>query len=196
MQKYTPDGDDPDVSGALSSVLWDITLLQRHAHPGVVQIASEIASMSVMTDSSVLLSLSPSDAIELYSTREGGFRPAVKAPPKLAKKKAYKNAGPMSVSSFDDLAMPDGRINLEESKISVIPESETVKIGKHLTKEFRALKNFRENKILRKELRRVTASLELHKVYLASKPRVHKVSKVDKALKPIPIISKKRKPRN
>jgi nucleolar complex protein 3 len=198
MQKYTPDGDDPDVSGALSSVLWDVTLLQRHAHPGVVKIASEIASMSAMTESTMLLSLSPSDAIDLYSTREGGFRPAVQAPPKLAKRKAFKSAGPMSVSSFDDLAMPGGRINLEEDEISLIPESETVEISKHLAKEFRALKNFKENKSLRKELRRVTARLELHKSYVASKPRVNKVSKaskVDKALKPTPIISKKRKPR-
>ena len=152
--------------------------------------------MSVLMDSSVLLSLSPSNATELYSTREGGFRPAVKAPPKLAKKKVFKNAKPMSVSSFNDLAVPDGRINLEESKISVIPESETVEIGKHLTKDFRTLKNFRENKMFKKELRRVSASLQLHKVYLVSKPRVHKVRKVDRALKPIPIISKKRKPKN
>lgn len=201
MQKYTPDGDDPDVSGALSSVLWDVTLLRRHAHPGVVKIASEIASMSAMTESSMLLSLTPSDAIELYSTRAGGFRFPVQAPPKLAKKKAFKSAGPMSVSSFDDLAMPGGRINLEEAEISVISESETVEVGKHLAKEFRDLKNFKENALLRKELRRVTASLELHKAYLASKPRVNKgskvdkVSKVDKALKPIYIISKKRKPR-
>jgi len=117
VQKYTPDGDDPDVSGALSSVLWDVTLLRRHAHPGVVKIASEIASMSVMTENSMLLSLSPSDAIDLYSTREGGFRPAVQAPPKGGMRKAFRSAGPMSVSSFDDLAaMPGGRMDLEDWK--------------------------------------------------------------------------------
>lgn len=193
MQKYTADGDDPDVSGALSSVLWDVTLLRRHAHPGVVKIASEIASMTVMTESSMLLSLSPSDAIDLYSTREGGFRPAVQSPPKLVKRKAFKSAGPMSVTSFDDLAMPGGRMELEEAEISVVPESETVEIGKNLGKEFRALRNFRENEMLRKQLRKVTARLELHKSYLASKPS-RKSSKVNKALKPIPIISKKRKP--
>jgi len=193
MQKYTPDGDDPDVSGALSSVLWDVTLLRQHAHPGVVKIASEIASMSVMTESSMLLSLSPADAIDLYSTRGGGFRPAVQVPSKVVQRKAFKNAGPMSVSSFDDLALPGGRMDLEEAEISVVPESETVEIGKNLGKEFRALRNFRENEKLRRELRRVTASLELHKAYLARKPR--KSSKVSKALKPVPIISKKRKPK-
>lgn len=193
LAKYTADGDDPDVSGALSSVLWDVTLLRRHAHPGVVKIASEIASMTVMTESSMLLSLSPSDAIDLYSTREGGFRPAVQSPPKLVKRKAFKSAGPMSVTSFDDLAMPGGRMELEEAEISVVPESETVEIGKNLGKEFRALRNFRENEMLRKQLRKVTARLELHKSYLASKPS-RKSSKVNKALKPIPIISKKRKP--
>ena len=110
----------------------------------------------------------------------------MKALPKLVKKKAFKNAEPMSVSSFDDLVVPNGRMNLEESKISVIPESETIEIGKHLTTHFRTLKNFRENKMFRKELRRVSTSLQLHKAYLASKPRVKKVSKVHRALKPIP----------
>jgi len=193
VQKYTPDGDDPDVSGALSSVLWDVTLLRRHAHPGVVKIASEISSMSVMTENSMLLSLSPSDAIDLYSTREGGFRPAVQAPPKVGTRKAFRSAGPMSVSSFDDLAMPGGRMDLEEAEISVVSELETVEVGKNLGKEFRALRNFRGNEMLRKELRRVTARLDLQKAYLASKPR--KSSKASNVLKPVPIISKKRKPR-
>lgn len=195
VQKYTPDGDDPDVSGALSSVLWDMTLLRRHAHPGVVKIASEIASMSVMTESSMIVSLSPADAIDLYSTREGGFRPAVQAPPKLAKRNVFKNAGPMSVSSFDDLAMPGGRMDVEEAHISVVSESETAEIGKHLGQEFRALRSFRENEMLRKELRRVTARLELHKAYLARKPRKSSKAVINQALKPVPVISKKRKPR-
>lgn len=186
MQKYTADGDDPDVSGALSSVLWDVTLLRRHAHPGVVKIATEIASMSTMTESTMLLSLSPADAIDLYSTREGGFRPAVQAPPKVVHRKAYKDAGPMSVPSFDDLG---GGFLLEEEDVSVV--------GKRMGQEFRSLRNFRENEKLRKELRLLTAKLELHKKYLASKPPPSKKNSSSKlvknALKPVAVIAKKRK---
>lgn len=186
-QKYTADGDDPDVSGALSSILWDVTLLRRHAHPGVVKIATEIASMSTMTESTMLLSLSPADAIDLYSTREGGFRPAVQAPPKLVHRKAYKDAGPMSVPSFDMLAAMEPAM-AEAEDVSVI--------GKRMGQEFRSLRNFRENEKLRKELRRVTAKLELHNAYLASKvPKKSSSSSklVKNALKPVAVIAKKRK---
>jgi len=68
-----------------------------------------------------------------------------------------------------------------------------VEVGKNLGKEFRALRNFRENEMWRKELRRVTARLELHKAYYLARRKPRKSSKASNALKPVPMISKKRK---
>lgn len=170
VQIYQADGDDPDVSGALSSVLWEVTLLRQHAHPGVVKLATEISSMSAMTESTLLSSLSPSEAIELYSTRQGGFRPAVQAPPKSVKRKSYKDAGPLSVASLNDLVtVSGGHVNLEE--VENCNSSELEILGRNLAKEFRVQRGHRDNEELRREHKKVLACLELHKVYLSSRSK-------------------------
>ena len=78
---YTPDATDPEASGALASVLWDLTLLATHFHPAVSKLAKEIAALtSSSAPRTTLLMMTPAMAVSSYSTRQGGFRPAIPVP--------------------------------------------------------------------------------------------------------------------
>lgn len=67
--------EDPDLSDALSTVLWEVTLLAQHFHPEVAKYATTIASMSKST-SMAMPSMTPVAAVkEFYS-----FLPSVAAP--------------------------------------------------------------------------------------------------------------------
>lgn len=158
---FQVDGEDPDLSGALSSVLWELSLLRQHAHPGVVKLAAEISNMSTSSSTSALLAtLSPVDALKLYSTRQGGFRPAPALPPKVVKKNAYKDPRDISDPCLLDLLGKEDLLLLEEVN----------DVSNNLVKHFRVLRDYLENDQLRKEHRRVSASLELYKQYMTSKP--------------------------
>jgi nucleolar complex protein 3 len=173
---FQVDGEDPDLSGALSSVLWELSLLRQHAHPGVVKLAAEISNMSTSSSTSALLAtLSPVDALKLYSTRQGGFRPAPALPPKVVKKNAYKDPRDISDPRLLDLLGKEDLLLLEEVN----------DVSNSLVKHFRVLRDYLENDQLRKEHRRVSASLELYKQYMTSKPsksknRTTKRSKITK----------------
>ena len=44
---YMPDIIEPESACALSSCLWEVSLLQRHAHPSVAALATHVASLPV-----------------------------------------------------------------------------------------------------------------------------------------------------
>ena len=79
--------DDPETSGGLSAVLWDLSILANHYHPAVRAAASEVANMPLSGSVAPALgSHAPSELARLHSTTRGNFRPSITPPP--ARKKA------------------------------------------------------------------------------------------------------------
>jgi hypothetical protein len=44
---YLPEVKEPESACALSSCLWELSLLQRHAHPSIAALATHVAAMPV-----------------------------------------------------------------------------------------------------------------------------------------------------
>ncbi|XP_059434002.1 nucleolar complex-associated protein 3-like [Corylus avellana] len=59
IAKYQPYASDPNLSGALSSVLWELDLLSKHYHPAVSTLASSISSMTSANNQVFLSTVSP-----------------------------------------------------------------------------------------------------------------------------------------
>lgn len=69
-QTYNPLSSDPDLSGALSSALWELSLLRRHYHPAVCQLASDIARLDSTGAAGAGTSTGPS-AVTSQAVSEG-----------------------------------------------------------------------------------------------------------------------------
>ncbi|EFJ11960.1 hypothetical protein SELMODRAFT_125068, partial [Selaginella moellendorffii] len=138
---------DPDLSGALSSVLWELALLQSHYNPEVAKLSQQIAGTLASENFSVVMS--PKDATAAYSIQQGGFRPAVKLPPsKLVKKSSYKSRQAPS-------SLPDA---VEDSENAV-----------DFRDYFRLLRDITENQALRKELVKSKTMVEMYARYKSEK---------------------------
>ena len=92
-KSYRADLEDPAEAGALSSPLWELSVLANHYHPHVAQAARDISGMNVAAataaagrggsggGSSVLpLGTTAVELAARYSTVKGGFRPPPIAP--------------------------------------------------------------------------------------------------------------------
>ncbi|KAJ7522542.1 hypothetical protein O6H91_18G016100 [Diphasiastrum complanatum] len=142
---YQPFAVDPDLSGALSSILWELNLLGKHYHPAVAKLAAQISSMA--SSEFVPATMTSLDAVASYSTEEGGFRPAVQPPRKISKRRSYKSSNSSSLVAASEVVQVQG-----DSQIA-------------FASHFRLLKEFRDNELLRKELTRAQSKLELYKEY-------------------------------
>lgn len=75
------DALDPAEAGALATPMWELSLLSRHWHPHVSQMASELAHSVAQPGSSILPSgATPHEVAQRCSIRQGRFRPAPLAP--------------------------------------------------------------------------------------------------------------------
>ncbi|XP_021820779.1 nucleolar complex protein 3 homolog isoform X1 [Prunus avium] len=76
VAKYHPYASDPNLSGALASVLWELNLLTQHYHPAVSSMASSISSMNAATNQVYLSTISPQQAFTDFSLeRPESFKP-------------------------------------------------------------------------------------------------------------------------
>lgn len=156
------EGADPDLSGALSSVLWEVSLLSRHYHPAVAKLASQISNMATASGEVLLATLTPKDAVLVYSTNKGGFHPSVQQPKKTLKKKMYLSHHGISskpLSSNDDNLDPN---NCDEDT------------GNMFLSHFKVLRDIKENEVLRMELSRVMRSIGLFKKFRAGRVQTQK----------------------
>lgn len=66
---FQPEAPEPESACALSSCLWELALLQRHAHPGVASLAAHVAAMPVeeAVDAAPYGSLSPEARVRLLA---------------------------------------------------------------------------------------------------------------------------------
>lgn len=162
MQKYQPDASDPNLSGALASVLWELSLLSKHYHPAVSSIASGISNMTTAHNQVYLSTMSPQQAFMDLSIQQESFNPTSNFA--TANRKRKKVTGSLSSSSvqFED----KGLINEDE-------------LGKRFSDHFTLLKGITENERLRAELNHTVSSISMYEEYKRQKKK-KKGSKIRK----------------
>jgi len=156
MQKYLPYSTDPNLSGALASVLWELNLLSNHYHPAISTLASGISSMSTAHNQVLLSKSSPQLAYkemsldqELCFTQQSGTI-------KLNNKRKRTNGSATSPSIGSTTVMSSFDDNELQRKFS---------------SHFMVHHDIKENERLRKELDRTELSLQLYEQYKKQKKR-------------------------
>uniref|UniRef100_A0A5B6YTE6 CCAAT-binding factor domain-containing protein n=1 Tax=Davidia involucrata TaxID=16924 RepID=A0A5B6YTE6_DAVIN len=152
IAKYQHYASDPNLSGALASVLWELNLLSKHYHPSVSTIASSISTLSDTHNQVYHSNLSPQQAFMELSLEQESFNP--KGDIRKPTHKRKRGSGS---------SMPAGSGHLDMSST----EEEVVR--KKLSEHFLLLRDITENEILRGELDRTTLSLKLYEQYKKQK---------------------------
>lgn len=142
---------DPNLSGALASVLWELNLLMKHYHPAVSSIASSISTMNSSTNQIYHSHASPQQAYMELSKENESF-----AAPSIAKRANHKRKRSERAKGMG--------LNLP------IPIDENV-VRNKLAQHFVLLRDIQENERLRSELDRTTLYLNLHEKYMKQKKR-------------------------
>ncbi|KAF8389470.1 hypothetical protein HHK36_026165 [Tetracentron sinense] len=163
--KYHPYVSDPNLSGALSSVLWELSILSKHYHPAVKEMASSILSMSTAHNQIHLSIKSPPEAFGEYLLERESFTPKSKLGTlNWKRKKGSESSKPISNWSTTDMVNPG--------------DEEEVK--KRFSKHFMLLRDIAENERLRAELNHTMPSIQLYEEYKRQKKRKQGDSKTRK----------------
>ncbi|RWR88634.1 nucleolar complex protein 3 [Cinnamomum micranthum f. kanehirae] len=154
IAKYQPDSSDPNLSGALASVLWELSLLFKHYHPAVSSIASSISNMSTAHNQVYLATMSPQQAFRDLSIQQESFNPTSNFA--TANRKRKKTTGSLISSSvvFED----KDAINEDQ-------------IRKKFSDHFMLLRGITENEKLRAELNHTMSSISMYKEYKKQKKK-------------------------
>ncbi|KAK6149529.1 hypothetical protein DH2020_017054 [Rehmannia glutinosa] len=155
ISKYQPHAVDPNRSGALASVLWEINLLIKHYHPSVSSIASSISTMNTSNNQVYHSHVSPQQAYKELSQENKSLAPSSEIKRASSKKRRGNDYMPVKVGS--DLNLTN---QIEESEVR-----------KKLAEHFWLLRDIQENERLRSELDRTTLSLNLYEHYKKQKKR-------------------------
>ncbi|KAF3438255.1 hypothetical protein FNV43_RR21016 [Rhamnella rubrinervis] len=153
IAKYQPYATDPNLSGALASVLWELNLLSKHYHPAISTLASSISIMNVANNQVYLSNVSPIQAFTDLSLERESFDP-----PSDVKKPNSKRKG-----ASDSSVSASIESSLETSSI------DEDKVREKLSAHFKLLHDIKENQRLRGELEHATSSLQLHEEYKQQK---------------------------
>ncbi|CAH9148605.1 unnamed protein product [Cuscuta epithymum] len=154
IARYHPYATDPNLSGALSSVLWELNLLTKHYHPSVSTMASGVSAMNTANNQILHSNTSPQQAFMELSLEKESFIP--RSDNKMPKFK--RKQGPTSFGT--------GLTNVD---LTVQVDMDVVR--KKLTKHFLEIRDIAENKRLRAELDNTTSSLELYEQFRIQKKR-------------------------
>ncbi|MED6107797.1 hypothetical protein PIB30_017499 [Stylosanthes scabra] len=157
IPKYLPYSMDPNLSGALASVLWELNLLSKHYHPSISTMAAGISSMNVAQNQVILSKTSPTQALKEMSLDQELTSPQHNGTIKLNNKKRRTN---------------DPAVSPSPSSTSVASSSfDEDELRKKLGSHFMLLRDIRENGRLRKQLDKTTLSLQLYEQYKKQKQR-------------------------
>uniref|UniRef100_A0A2P2JZB5 Uncharacterized protein MANES_14G011200 n=3 Tax=Rhizophora mucronata TaxID=61149 RepID=A0A2P2JZB5_RHIMU len=160
IAKYQPYASDPNLSGALASVLWELNLLSEHYHPAVSVTASGISSMGSAQNQVILPTLSPQQAFTDFSLDKEAFEPRVNTKKESNKRK--RGSGSTELRIIEDT-------------IDAAKSADEDELQKKLSDHFLLLSDIKENKKLRVELDRTTSALQLYEEYKQLKKRRRKV---------------------
>ncbi|KAK8943652.1 hypothetical protein KSP40_PGU007690 [Platanthera guangdongensis] len=164
--KYRPDASDPHLSGALASVLWELSLLSKHYNPSVSSAASSMLSTAGMNppqSQAFLSTVSPTKAFEDLTTEQELFKAANK---KFSPSRKIKSGNEFVLMNAEDVR-----------KIESVGDEDVVE-GK-FEEHFKLLKDFDENERLRLELDRTSAAFRLYGEYRQQK-KLKRKAKEDK----------------
>ncbi|GAV64133.1 CBF domain-containing protein/NOC3p domain-containing protein, partial [Cephalotus follicularis] len=166
ITEYRPYASDPNLSGALASVLWELSLLSKHYHPAVSTIATSISTMSTAHNQVYLSTMTPQQAFMDLSLERETFNP--NSDIKKSNNKGKRGSG--SSISATSATTSDATNTIDEDEVS-----------KKLSGHFLLHHDIRENERLRSELDRTTLSLLLYEEYKKQKkmPRRSKARKIE-----------------
>ncbi|XP_057765273.1 nucleolar complex-associated protein 3-like [Salvia miltiorrhiza] len=154
IAKFQPQVLDPNLCGALASVLWELNLLMKHYHPAVSSIASTISTMNSSTNQVFRVHASPQQAyMELLKENE-----SFAAPSAVKRSTNHKRKGSDSVP-------------VQGSELNSSGEIDENAVRNKLSKHFLLLRDIQENERLRSEMDRTTQSLNLYEKYRKEKKR-------------------------
>ncbi|KAG9439504.1 hypothetical protein H6P81_019669 [Aristolochia fimbriata] len=165
IAKYQPDSTDPNLSGALASVLWELSLLSKHYHPAISSMASNISSMSTDHCQVFHSITSPEQAFSDLSIERESFHPNSS----IASSDRKRKRGTGN-SSFPSKRLKDLNTSVDENEVRA-------KLSDHFT----VLKDISENERLRRELNQTLMCLSLYEEYKKQKKK--KVSGLNKSSK-------------
>lgn len=149
VAKYHPYSSDPNLSGALASVLWELNLLSKHYHPSVSTIALSIANISNTSNQVYHANVSPQQAFAELSLEKESFTTNININKSGNKRK---------------------RVNVQQAvptvaDADIASRTDEVEVGKKLSEHFLLLRDISENGRLKSELDRTTMSLQLYQQY-------------------------------
>ncbi|KAI3889184.1 hypothetical protein MKX03_024638 [Papaver bracteatum] len=158
VAKFQPSASDPNQSGALASVLWDLSLLSNHYHPKISTAASSISSLSADPNQVYLYTTTPLQAFKDLSIEHESFNP--KGTLGTASRKRRK----LSESSISGSTSLQPIQNVE----NLIDEEDT---NNKLSQYFNVLQDITENEKLRKDVNRTVSSLRVRVEYKRQKKK-------------------------
>ncbi|CAA0815489.1 binding [Striga hermonthica] len=153
IAKYQPHAVDPNRSGALASVLWELNLLTKHYHPSVSTIASSISTMNTTNNQVYHTHVSPQKAYMDLSRESKSFDPPGDVKKTSGKKRKGNDKALVKAGSDLDLTCQ-------------IDENE---VRKKLAEHFWLIRDIKANERLRSELDRTVMSLNLYEQYKKQK---------------------------
>lgn len=156
MQKFQPYATDPNLSGALASVLWELDLLCKHYQPAISTIASSISTMNTSHNQVYLSSTSPQQVFRDLSLEQESFNP--KPDLRKSNNKRKRGSGPSTSATIEENLNSTGSLGEDE-------------LRKKLSNHFNLLRDFKESEKLRNELDRTTSALQLYEEYKKQKKK-------------------------
>lgn len=155
VAKYHPYASDPNLSGALASVLWELNLLSKHYHPSVSTIALSIANLSNTSNQVYHANVSPQQAFAELSLEKESFNTNININKSGNKRK---------------------RVNVQQAVPTVADadianRTDEVEVRKKLSEHFLILRDISENGRLKNELDRTTMSTQLYQQYKKQKKK-------------------------
>ncbi|KAG2551241.1 hypothetical protein PVAP13_9KG385300 [Panicum virgatum] len=168
VAKYNPEAKDPYLSGALASVLWELSLLEKHYDISVSSMASNILSMATLnpTQNPVpILNVNPLEAFRDLSIERELSKPASKA---LSLNLKKRRRGKEFVALNPDV--------LQKADCSVDKKELEEKLQSH----FAVLRGISENERLRAKLNHTLSSINMYKEYKKQKKKNTKLKIIRK----------------
>ncbi|XP_009341714.2 nucleolar complex-associated protein 3-like isoform X1 [Pyrus x bretschneideri] len=165
VAKYHPDASDPNLSGALASVLWELNLLAQHYHPAISNMASSISTMNTAHNQVYLSTISPQQAFMDYSLeRQESFNPPNDI--KKSTNKRKRGSGSSLLAGIEPSA-----------DTSPIDEDD---VRQKLSAHFTLLRDIKENQSLRAKLDSTTSSIQIYEEYKQQKKAKKPKTKIRK----------------
>ncbi|XP_051128834.1 nucleolar complex-associated protein 3 [Andrographis paniculata] len=152
IAKYQPHATDPNQSGVLASVLWELNLLTKHYHPSVSSVASSISTMGT-SNQIHHAQVYPQQAYNELSHETMSFTQSLDI--KKATNKRSRRTDSPPVKPGIDLT---STVQIDDSEVRR-------KLGEH----FLLLHDIKENERLRSELQQLTSAVNLYEQYKKQK---------------------------